>query len=161
MLIELAGGVFTEPPSGTATEIAQKGVEFFSLWISRIGGLIAFIGAVKFALSVRSDDGKEQMIALLTMVSGFMIQAAVNDMDIFNIPSTYTVAASNAEFKSILKFIGGWVSRVGAVGSFVGAVMFALSIKDHNPGQKVLALKTFAAGAMVISISSMISQFVT
>ena len=154
------GGFLPTPPGGTSTEIAQKGVEFFGTWIGRIGGIVAFIGAIKFALSIRSDDGKEQIQALLTLVSGFMIQAAVGDLSIFNIPAKYSVAASNAEFKSILNFVGGWMKRVGAVASFIGAAMFGLSIKDHNAGQKVLAMKTFAAGAIVISVAAMISQFV-
>lgn len=159
MLYELAE-ILPAPPTGTPTELAQDGITFFSTWISRIGGLIAFIGAIKFALSIRSDDGKEQMTALLVMVSGFMIQAAVSDLGVFDIPKTYSAAAAEKEFKALLAFIQKWVRRVGGVGSFIGAFLFALSIKDNNPGAKVMALKTFAAGAIAVSVAAVLNSFV-
>ena len=115
-------------------EAFKTGITFFSTWISRIGGIVAFIGAVKFALSVKSDDGKEQMTALLVLVSGFMIQAAVHNLNIFSIPG--------GEFAALVSFISKWVRRVGAAGTFIGAVMLALSIKDNNAVNKVTALKT-------------------
>ena len=133
-------------------EAIKTGITFFSTWISRIGGIVAFIGAVKFALSVKSDDGKEQMTALLVLVSGFMIQAAVKSLNIFAIPG--------AEFSSLVSFISKWIRHVGAVGAFVGAVMFAFSIKDNNAVNKVTALKTLTAGAMVVAIAAMLPSMV-
>ena len=53
--------------------LAQTGLTFFGTWISRIGGLVAFIGAIKFALSIKADETRDQLPALLTMVSGFRI----------------------------------------------------------------------------------------
>ena len=41
----------------------------FARWISRVGGLVAFIGAIKFALSIKSEDAREQLQAALIMVS--------------------------------------------------------------------------------------------
>ena len=133
-------------------EAIKTGITFFSTWIARIGGIVAFIAAVKFALSVKSDDGKEQMTALLVLVSGFMIQAAVKSLNIFAIPG--------AEFSSLVSFISKWIRHVGAVGAFVGAVMFAFSIKDNNAVNKVTALKTLTAGAMVIAIAAMLPSMV-
>ena len=109
-------------------------------------------GAVKFALSVKSEDGKEQMTALLVMVSGFMIRAAVKEMNLFTIPGS--------EFLALITFISKWIRHVGAVGTFVGAVMFAFSIKDNNAVNKVTALKTLTAGAMVVSIAALLPSFV-
>ena len=50
-----------DPPTGTPNELAKDGIDFFQLWISRIGGIVAFIGAVKFALGVKDDEAKEQL----------------------------------------------------------------------------------------------------
>ena len=133
-------------------EAIKTGITFFSTWIARIGGIVAFIGAVKFALSVKSEDGKEQMTALLVMVSGFMIRAAVKEMNLFTIPGS--------EFSALVIFISKWIRHVGAVGTFVGAVMFAFSIKDNNAVNKVTALKTLTAGAMVVSIAALLPSFV-
>ena len=68
--------------------LAQTGLTFFGTWISRIGGLVAFIGAIKFALSIKSDETRDQLPALLTMVSGFMIQAAISNLGIFELATT-------------------------------------------------------------------------
>ena len=136
--------------------LAQTGLTFFGTWISRIGGLVAFIGAIKFALSIKSDETRDQLPALLTMVSGFMIQAAISNLGIFELATT------NAEtiFQNILLFIGRWTRRVGAAGTLVGAVMFGFSVKDNNAVGKVAALKTFAAGAIVVSVSGILHTFV-
>ena len=145
----------TGAPSNPAA-LAQTGLEFFGTWISRIGGLVAFIGAIKFALSIKSDETRDQLPALLTMVSGFMIQAAISNLGIF------ALATTNAEtiFQNILLFIGTWTRRVGAAGTLVGAVMFGFAVKDNNAVGKVAALKTFAAGAIVVSVSGILHTFV-
>ncbi len=145
----------TGAPANPAV-LAQTGLEFFGRWISRIGGLVAFIGAIKFALSIKSDETRDQLPALLTMVSGFMIQAAISNLGFF------ALATTDAEtiFQNILLFIGTWTRRVGAAGTLVGAVMFGFSVKDNNAVGKVAALKTFAVGAIVVSVSGILHTFV-
>lgn len=152
--------ILPDPPTGTPNELAQDGITFFSTWITRMGGMVAFVGAIKFALSVKSDDAKEQLQAVLTMISGFMIQAAVGNLDIFAMPAIYSQAAADAEFKAIMDFIGSWIGRVGALAAFIGAIMFGLSVRNNDAGQKVGALKTIAAGGITISVSAMLSSFV-
>lgn len=142
-------------------EIAENGITFFETWISRLGGLVAFIGAVKFALATKSDDAKEQLLAILTMISGFMICDAVGDLSVFDIPSYYGEYTANAEFQSILKFIGKWTRRVGAMGLLIGAIMFGLSVKDNNAATKITALKTIVAGAMVAALSGVLPLFIS
>ena len=148
------------PPSGTPNELAKDGIEFFATWLIRLGGLIAFIGAVKLALSIKDDNAKEQLIAVLVMVSGFMIKAAVSDLNIFNIPAVYSEAAANAEFHAILGFIGKWVRRVGAFGMFIGAIMLGLSAKSNDAAQKVNGLRTLSSGGIVVAVSIIIGTFV-
>ncbi len=145
----------TGAPANPAV-LAQTGLNFFGTWISRIGGIVAFIGAIKFALSIKSDETRDQLPALLTMVSGFMIQAAINNLGIF------ALATTDAEtiFQNLLLFIRTWTRRVGAAGTLVGAVMFGFAVKDNNAVGKVTALKTFAAGAIVVSVSGILHTFV-
>ena len=147
------------PPSGSPAEIAQNGLNFFGTWISRIGGIVAFIGAIKFALSLKSDDAKEQLQAVLVMVSGFMIVSAIRDLSVFDIPSVYSDANANAEFNSILDFIGKWIRRVGALGSLIGAVTFGLSIKDNDAVGKINSLKTISAGGLAMAVSAILPTF--
>lgn len=152
--------VLPTPPSGTPNELAKDGIAFFATWIARIGGLVAFCGAIKFALSIKDDNSKDQLLAVLVMISGFMIKAAVKDLSIFNIPATYSTAAANAEFEAIMRFIGRWTRRVGALGMFLGAIMFSIAAKNSDAGQKVNGLKTLASGGIVVAVSSILSTFV-
>ena len=148
---------FATGGGATGSEAAyQSTIEFFITWIRRIGMMVAFVGAIMFALSIKSDETRDQLPALLTMVSGFMIQAAISNLGIFELATT------NAEtiFQNILLFIGRWPRRVGAAGMLVGAVMFGFSVKDNNAVGKVAALKTFAAGAIVVSVSGILHTFV-
>lgn len=153
--------VLPAPPGGTPAELAQDGIDFFSTWIGRIGGIVAIIGALKFALAIKDDNDDGKMQAVLIMVSGFMIQSAIY-AGLLNIPATYTEAVATAEFRSILHFIGKWIHRVGALGFFVGALSFGFAVKDNNAVTKVTGLKTMAAGAtaMALSAASVLTQFV-
>lgn len=144
----------------TPALLMKSALEFFELWIGRVGGIIAFVGAIKLAMSLRNEDEEKIMTAAFTMVSGFMIMAAINNLDVFNIPNNYTKAAANTEFKSIVKFIEGWAKKVGAVGLFAGSVGFCFAIKDNNANGKVMALRGMTAGAIVISVAGIIHSFV-
>lgn len=148
------------PPSGSPNDLAQDGIVVFTTWLSRIGGIIAFIGAIKLALAIKDDHTREQTGAILMMVSGFMIITAVNDLSIFDIPATYSDAAAELEFQSIMDFIGKWARRVGAFGMFMGAVMLAFSMKDNDAAQKVIAIKSLASGGIVVAVSGILNTFV-
>lgn len=152
--------ILPTPPTGTPSSVATTGISFFSLWIGRVGGLIAFIGAIKLALSIKDEGSKEQMLAVLVMVSGFMIKAAVYNLDIFKIPATYSVQASNAEFQAILRFIGKWTRRVGAAGMLFGAVNIGLSLSSNDAAQKVIGLKSLSSSGVVVAVSAILSTFV-
>jgi hypothetical protein len=145
------------PPVETPAEIAQTGIDFFGLWIARIGGIVAFIGAIKFALSVKSDDARDQLNAVLIMVSGFMIRSAVRNLGIFSL----TTADTDTIYTSIMTFISTWSRRVGALAAMIGAVMFGFSFKDENAATKINGLRTFAAGAICVSVSGLLTVFVT
>lgn len=161
----MLGGEILVPPDPTivtptdAIESLLLHIDF-KLWISRVGGLVAFIGAIKFALSVKSDDAREQLQAALIMVSGFMIQAAIGNLGVFEMPAVYSDAAAANEFKLILDFIGGWARRVGALAMLLGGVIFGFGTKDSNPGSKVSGLRTMATGGITVAVSGILSTFV-
>lgn len=158
-MLSVTMSVFDEPSATTPAEAFKDNIAFFSTWIARIGSMIAFVGAVKLAISIKSDDAKEQFAALMTMVAGFMIAVAVRDMSIFNIPANYTAQAANNEFSSIVKFIGKWTRRAGAAVMMFGGVSLMLSVKDDNAGAKALATRTITAGATIAAISASIGIF--
>lgn len=163
MLLPMMGTVLDTPPITDPSGAVQNllGDITLSTWIGRVGGLVAFIGAIKLALSIKNDDAREQIQAALIMVSGFMIQAAIGNLGVFNMPSgSYTQAASDLEFQSILGFIGGWAVRVGGIAMLLGGIMFGLALKDSDAGSKVNGLKTVAAGGIVIAVSGLLHTMV-
>ncbi|MDE5771343.1 MAG: hypothetical protein K2I06_06905 [Ruminococcus sp.] len=161
-MFTMLASILPVPPSDTPANIAQNGLDFFSTWIARIGGLVAFIGAIKFALSIKSEDTKEQLQAVLVMVSGFMIVSAIRDLSIFSIPNIDLISpeiAANLEFLAVLNFIGKWTRRVGALALLLGALMFGFSVKDNNAGGKVTSLKTISAGGLAMAVSAILPTF--
>lgn len=57
----------------TGTDSAwQQVINFFITWIGRIGGVVAFVGAVMFALAIKNNDAEAKQSALLTMIAGFV-----------------------------------------------------------------------------------------
>lgn len=152
--------VLPAPPAGTPAQVMQTYIDLLSTWLSRIGGLVAFFGAIKFALSIRSDGSKEQLTSIMTMVAGFMIQSAVKSMNIFNLPATYSNAAAEAEFKAILSFIGKWTGRVGALGLLIGAVIFGLAIRENNASSKIAGAQAMATGGIIVALAGILPTFV-
>jgi hypothetical protein len=148
--------ILPTPPTGTPQQLAAGAITFFTLWIGRLGGIVAAIGAIKFAISIKSEDANEKILAMMTMVSGFMITAAVTNLDVFQ----FGAAGADAEFQAIMTFIGTWMGRVGALILFIGSIMFGFSIKDQNPAVKISAMKTIAAGGITSAIAVILPQFV-
>ena len=148
--------ILPAPPTGTPQELAAGAITFFALWIARLGGIVAAVGAIKFAISIKSEDANEKILAMMTMVSGFMIVAAVNNLDVFQ----FGAAGADAEFNAIMTFIGTWIGRIGALILLIGSIMFGFSIKDQNPGVKVSALKTIAAGGITSAVAVILPLFV-
>ena len=130
---------------------------FSRFGLQESAALWAFVGAIKFALGIKSDEAQEKIQGLLTMISGFMIVSAVRSMNIFVATGG---AGAEAEFAALMTFISGWITALGAVTMFIGAIMFGFAIRDENAASKVTGTKTFAAGAVVMAAAQMLHLFV-
>ena len=86
--ILLAGGGGSSGSGSSDADSSYKSVvEFFITWIRRIGALIAFVGAIMFALAIKNNDAEQKQNGLLTMVAGFVVVAvctAINMFDLFS-----------------------------------------------------------------------------
>lgn len=58
-------------------------VAFFVKWIGRIGGLVAFIGAVMFGIAFKQHDADAKEKSLWTLAAGFMVAALCGAAHIF------------------------------------------------------------------------------
>lgn len=139
-------------PSGSDANAFNNLIDAFSLWIVRVGTIISFVGAIKFAIATKDDDSKDKLFGILTMVSGFLIIDAIN-INLFTIRNNYDMFVANSEFHTLMTFIENWMERLGGFTMFIGAIEFAFSMKNQDAGLKVTALKTMAAGAMISALA--------
>lgn len=58
-------------------------IGFFATWIGRIGLVVAFVGAVMFALAIKNDDAEAKTRGLMTLASGFVVFAVTKALDMF------------------------------------------------------------------------------
>lgn len=58
-------------------------VSIFVKWIGRIGGLVAFVGAIMFAFAFKNKDADAKETALWTFGSGFIVAAICGAAHIF------------------------------------------------------------------------------
>ena len=68
---------------GEAEAAFGKLVGFFAPWIGRIGIVVAFVGAVMFGFSIKSDDPEGKQRGLMTMVAGFIVFAITKSLNMF------------------------------------------------------------------------------
>lgn len=53
----------------------QSTIKFFITWIRRIGMMVAFVGAIMFALAIKNNDAEQKQAGLITMIAGFIVAA--------------------------------------------------------------------------------------
>ena len=63
----------------------NKLIEFFALWIGRIGMVVAFVGGIMFGLAVKNEDSEAKTRGLMTMVSGFIVYALTKSLNLFGL----------------------------------------------------------------------------
>ena len=66
---------------GSADSSFKTVIEFFVKWIGRIGGVVAFVGAVMFALAIKNNDAEAKQSALLTMINSCANGVATVNID--------------------------------------------------------------------------------
>lgn len=142
--------VLPEVPTGTPAEIAKDTLDFFSKWIGRAGGVIALIGFVRMALGFKEDSSREALEGALIAISGLIIKAAIDSLDVF----TTVPINADTEFKGLQYFISKWLAKLGGLALFLGAVLYALGIKDNDAAGKVIGIKTIATGGVIIGLSA-------
>jgi hypothetical protein len=71
--------------SNTADTAYQSVINFFLVWIRRVGALVALIGGIMFGLSVKNNDSEQKQAGILTMVAGFIVFAIALGADMFDL----------------------------------------------------------------------------
>ncbi len=63
----------------------QSTIEFFITWIRRIGMMVAFVGAIMFALAIKNNDAEQKQAGLITMIAGFIVAALCAASSMFDL----------------------------------------------------------------------------
>lgn len=58
-------------------------IAFFAKWIGRVGLVIAFVGAIQFALGIKSEDAEGKSRGLMVLVAGFIVFAVTKSLNLF------------------------------------------------------------------------------
>ena len=84
MMAGTAPAAGTGGTGSTADSSFKTVIEFFVKWIGRVGGVIAFVGAIMFALAIKNNESDSKQNALLTMIAGFVAAAVAAASNMFN-----------------------------------------------------------------------------
>ncbi len=60
-------------------------IDFACDWLKKIGGIVAFVGAIMFAMGWQREDAEGKSRGLLTMMAGFMVVAIAMSKDLFGL----------------------------------------------------------------------------
>ena len=81
MLMPLMG--ITAFAADDGVETFNTVVEFIVDWVARIGLVIAFVGAVQFAMGFKDDNADGKTRGLMCLASGFIVFAVCKAYDMF------------------------------------------------------------------------------
>ena len=80
-MILLTSRVYADSNTGSIDSF----INFACDWLTKIGGVIALVGGVMFALGWQRDDAEGKSRGLMTMMAGFMIIAISQSPSIFGL----------------------------------------------------------------------------
>ena len=67
------------------TESIDSFINFACDWLTKIGGIIALVGGVMFALGWQREDAEGKSRGLMTLMAGFMLVAIAQSKNLFGL----------------------------------------------------------------------------
>ena len=67
------------------TQSIDEFINFACDWLTKIGGVIALVGGVMFALGWQREDAEGKSRGLMTLMAGFMLVAIAQSKNIFGL----------------------------------------------------------------------------
>lgn len=67
------------------TESIDAFISFACDWLTKIGGVIALVGGVMFALGWQREDAEGKSRGLMTLMAGFMLVAIAQSKNLFGL----------------------------------------------------------------------------
>ena len=83
LAVMLTGTVFATPPTSTADTLWQTVSDLIGTWVTRLGAVVMFVGAVMFGLGWKNDDAEGKSRGISTLISGAIVTAVAAMVGIF------------------------------------------------------------------------------
>lgn len=112
---------------------------------------------IKRLFSTVNAKRKKLIISLSTMVTMAMMSAITAFAEGSSSSSLGNEGVE--QFNNVIDFFATWIGRIGLVVGFVGAIMFALAIKNDDAEAKTRGLMTLAAGFVVFAVTKALDMF--
>lgn len=95
-------------------------------------------------------------VIILTFITLLII-----NMTVFagNVGATNPTGDTVNDFDTIVKFIAGWIGKIGLVVAFLGAVQFGFAFKNDDADGKTKAIRTLASGFIVFALTQALHMF--
>lgn len=71
--------------AASGTESIDAFIDFACNWLTKIGGVIALVGGVMFALGWQREDAEGKSRGLMTLMAGFMLVAIAQSKSLFGL----------------------------------------------------------------------------
>lgn len=84
-LILVESKVYATSGTSSGTQSLDAFISFACDWLTKIGGVIALIGGVMFALGWQREDAEGKSRGLMTLMAGFMLVAIAQSKGIFGL----------------------------------------------------------------------------
>ena len=91
-LVVLTGGILSSFVMLTSKVYAESNtgsidsfINFACDWLTKIGGVIALVGGVMFALGWQREDAEGKSRGLMTLMAGFMLVAIAQSKNLFGL----------------------------------------------------------------------------
>lgn len=71
--------------AGSNTGSVDSFINFACDWLTKIGGIVALVGGVMFALGWQREDAEGKSRGLMTLMAGFMLVAIAQSKNLFGL----------------------------------------------------------------------------
>ena len=71
--------------AASGTESIDAFIDFACNWLTKIGGVVALVGGVMFALGWQREDAEGKSRGLMTLMAGFMLVAIAQSKSLFGL----------------------------------------------------------------------------
>lgn len=71
--------------AASGTESIDAFINFACDWLTKIGGVVALVGGVMFALGWQREDAEGKSRGLMTLMAGFMLVAIAQSKNLFGL----------------------------------------------------------------------------